>query len=166
MNKQFILVFFVFICSVFGCKNQQEKLKTALTKVIVSYTEKNMLGFTVDSVSILGIDSLTDLDFAYFQKVVYENRESEIRANKMLYIYPVTDEEFDEQEKLKLQLQTTQNHILSCDSILLDNRTDTVVVQYLFVAAKIFGKNKKGEIETHEIGFPIDKNFTVKEIAF
>jgi hypothetical protein len=126
--------------------------------------EKNMENFTVDSVNIMCIDSLTDLDFAYFQKIIYENREKEILANRALYIYPITDEEFDEQEKLQSQLQNVQNRIQLCDNILLDTKTDTIDIQYFFVAAKIFGKDKKGEIKTHEIGFPIDKNFAVKEI--
>jgi len=167
MNKQLILLVFVVICSVFGCGNRSEKLNKKIEKVITSYMEENMDGFTVDSVSIMGIDSLTDLDFAYFQKIIYENRESEILANRMLYIYPDTDEEFDAQEKLQLQLKTIQNRINLCDNILLDDRTDTVSVNYLFVATKIFGKYKNGTIQIHEIGFPIDnKNFKVKEIDF
>ena len=126
--------------------------------------EKNMDGFTVDSVNIMGIDSLTDLEFAYFQKIIYENHESELLYNRMLYIYPITDEEYDEKEKLQSQLQGIQNRIQLCDSILLDVKTDTVAINYFFVAAKIFGKNKQGEIRLHEIGFPMDKSLTVKEI--
>jgi len=165
MNKCFILILVVFVCAVFGCGNQDKKLKMELTKIITSYMEENMDGFKVDSVSVLGIDSLTDLEFAYFQKIIFENRVSEILADRVLY-YPTTDEEFDEQEKLQAQLQTIKNRILLCDGILLDNRTDTVSIQYFFVATKIFGKDKKGDIQTHEIGFPMDKNLTVKEIDF
>jgi len=166
MNRRFIIVFCVLVGFVFGCKNQNEKLKGKLTKVITSYVVENMEGFAVDSIDIMGIDSLTDLEFAYFQKIIYENRESEILANRMLYIYPITDEEFDEQEKLQTQLQNIKNRIQLCDSILLDERTDTLALQYFFVGAKIFGKDKKGETQIHQIGFPIYKNFTVKEIDF
>jgi len=164
MNKWFIMVFFVFACLVVGCKNQNERLKIKVTKVITSYVEENMEGFTVDSVLIMGIDSLTDLDFAYFQKIIYENHESKILSNRMLYLYPITEEEFDEQEKLQSQLQAIRDRIQLCDNILLDIQTDTVSVEYFFVATKIFGKDKNGETRTHEIGFPIDKNFIVKEI--
>jgi len=166
MNKRFIIVFCVLLGFAFGCGNQDERLKIKITKVITSYMEENMEGFTVDSVNIMGIDSLTDLEFAYFQKIIYENRESEIFANRMLYIYPITDEEFDEQEKLQSQLQNIQSRIQLCNNVLLDIQTDTVSVNYFFVAAKIFGKDKKGETQIHEIGFPIDKNFIVKEIDF
>ena len=164
MNKRLILSLIALCCAVFGCRNETEKLQKKLTQVITSYVEENMENFTVDSVKIMCIDSLTDLDFAYFQKVIYENRESEIRANRLLYLYPTTDEEFDEQEKLQSQLQNIQNRIQLCDNILLDMKTDTVALQYFFVAAKIFGKDKKGDVKMHEIGFPIDKNLTVKEI--
>jgi len=166
MNKRFIIVFCVLLGFAFGCGNQDERLKIKITKVITSYMEENMEGFTVDSVNIMGIDSLTDLEFAYFQKIIYENRESEIFANRMLYIYPITDEEFDEQEKLQSQLQNIQSRIQLCNNVLLDIQTDTVSVNYFVVAAKIFGKDKKGETQIHEIGFPIDKNFIVKEIDF
>jgi len=167
MNRLLILVAIVVICSVFGCENQNEKLKKKVAKVITAYMDENIDGFCVDSVFIMGIDSLTDLDFAYFQKVVYENRELEIRANRMLYIYPDNDEEFDEQEKLQLQLVSIQSRIKLCDNILIDDKTDTVSINYLFVATKIFGKDKNGNIQIHEIGFPIDnKNFIVKEIDF
>ena len=166
MSRKKILIIIIPIFFVFGCKNPHEKLKIKLTKAITSYMEENMKELCIDSVSIMGIDSLTDLDFAYFQKIVYENRESEILANRNLYIYPDTDEEFDEQEKLQSQLQAIQNYILLCDSILLDNRTDTILMQYFFVATKIFGKDKKGKVQIYEIGFPIDKYFNVKEIEF
>jgi hypothetical protein len=134
MSRKFFLIVIIPIFFIFGCKNPHEKLIIKFTKAITSYMEENVNEFCIDSVAIMGIDSLTDLDFAYFQKIVYENRELEIRTNKMLYIYPITDEEFNEQEKLQSQLQTIQNYILLCDSILLDNRTDTASIQYFFVA--------------------------------
>jgi uncharacterized lipoprotein NlpE involved in copper resistance len=166
MKKQFILVSIVVIYSVFGCENQSDKLNRKIAKIITSYMEENIDGLTIDSVSIMKIDSLTDLDFAYLQKIIYENKESEICANKMLYIYPDSDEEFEIKEKLQLQLQTVRNCIMLCNNVLLDDKTDTVFVNYLFVDAKIFGKDKKENIQIYEIGFPIDKNLNVKEIDF
>jgi hypothetical protein len=166
MNKKKFFIAIVFVFLTFGCKNQHEKLKIKFTKIITSYMEENMANFCIDSVFIMGIDSLTDLDFAYFQKIVYENRESEILANRNLYIPPVTDEEFGEQEKLQSQLQTVRENISLCNNILLKERTDTISINYFFVATKIFGKDKKGKQQIYEIGFPIDKNFTIKEIDF
>ena len=164
MNRRLFLCVIALIICVFSCDTKQEKLKTKFTKVISSYVENNMDAFKIDSISIMGIDSLTDLDFAYFQKVIFKNYESEIYANPALYFDPITDEEFDEQEKLQSQLQMIQNNIQRCDSILLDNQTDTVSVQYFFVATRIFGKDDKGNSQIREIGFPIDKKFAIREI--
>ena len=164
MSKHFILIFFACVCFMVGCKNQDERLKVKATKIILSYVEKNMTDFSVDSINLMAIDSLTDLDFAYFQKIIYENKESEILSNRLMYIPPITDDEYNEQEKLQLKLQSIQKRIQLCNNVLLDIQTDTVAVQYLFIATKIFGKNKKGEPQIHEIGFPIDKNFRIVEI--
>ncbi len=164
MKKNFIVLAIVLICVVLGCKSKDEKLKMKLTGVITSYMEENIDDFRVDSVSIMGIDSLTDLDFAYFQKIIFKNTESEILTNRILYLDPITDEEYDEQEKLQSQLQMIQNRIQFCDSILMDQRTDTTSVEYFFVATKIYGKGKGETIQIQEIGFPIDKNFVIKEI--
>ena len=164
MYRRFFLCAIALIVFVLSCGTREKKMKIKFTEVISSYVEKNMNDFKIDSISIMGIDSLTDMDFAYFQKVIYKNYENEIYANPALYLDPITDEEFDEQEKLQSQLQLIQNHIQRCDNILLDTQTDTVNVQYFFVATKIFGKDNKGNTQIHEIGFPIDKNFIIKEI--
>lgn len=166
MNKRFFLYFVVLTVFLFACGNKQERQNNKFKKAIASYMGKNMEAFNIDSISILGVDSLTDFDFAYFQQVIFKNYEMEIIGNPKLYIYPDTDKEFDEKEKLQAQLQMIQNRINSCDSIMLDSQTDTTSIQYFFVATKIFGKDNKGELKTHEIGFPINKNFEIKEINF
>jgi hypothetical protein len=164
MRKKIFFVTVAFICIAYGCENKDEKLKTKLTSVIASYMEKSIDGFKVDSISIMGIDSLTDFDFAFFQKIILKNQEEQLHRNRMLYIDPVTDEEFDKQEELQLQLQNIQHYINQCDSILLDERTDTTSLQYFFVATTVYGKNKEGKVEIQEIGFPVNKRFEVKEI--
>jgi hypothetical protein len=126
--------------------------------------EQTIDGFKVDSVFIMGIDSLTDLDFAYFQKVVLETQEEHLYNNPLLYTNTVSDEEFDEQKKLQLQLQNIQHSIFRCDSILIDERTDTLSVQYLFVGTIVYGKDKQDKIQIQEIGFPVNKHFEVVEI--
>jgi hypothetical protein len=126
--------------------------------------EKNSEGFQVDSVFIMSVDSLTDFDFAYFQKIILKNKEEQLYNNPLLYIDAITDTEFDKQEKLHLQLQNLQRSISQCDSILLDERTDTTSLQYFFVATTIYGKDKDSKVQVQEIGFPIDKDFVVKEI--
>jgi hypothetical protein len=165
MGQKIFFTVAVFVFVVFGCSEyKQKKLEMKLTNVITSYMEQRMDGFRVDSVSILGIDSLTDLDFAYFTKIILSNHEEQLYKNPALYIDPVSDKEFDEQEKLQLQLQQIQRHIAQCDSILLDEKTDTTALQYFFVGTTVYGKNKQGDKQRHEIGFPINKHFEVKEI--
>jgi hypothetical protein len=164
MRKKVFLLIVMVIYFVCGCESKHEKLKIKLTNAITFYMEQNTDGFKVDSVFIMGIDSLTDLDFAYFQKVILETQEEQLYNNSLLYTNPVSDEEFDEQEKLQLQLQNVQYAISQCDSILMDERTDTTSVEYLFVGTIIYGKNKQGEIQIHEIGFPVNKHFEVEEI--
>ncbi|MDR1458938.1 MAG: hypothetical protein LBI60_01820 [Bacteroidales bacterium] len=165
MNKRFFFVVIVLIFIVCGCKNENEKLEMKLTVAITSYMEKNIDGFKVDSISILGIDSLTDFDFAYFRKVILKNQEEQFYDNPLLYLDATTNEEFDEQERLQKQLQTVQYYIHQCDSILLDKQTDTVSLQYFFVATTIYGKDKQGKNQVHEIGFPVNKTFDIKEIS-
>jgi hypothetical protein len=150
------------LCFVYGCKTEHEKLKIKLANVITSYMEQTIDGFKVDSVFIMGIDSLTDLDFAYFRKVILETQEEQLYNNPLLYT--VSDEEFDEQQKLHLQLQNIQHSIFQCDSILIDERTDTIAVQYFFVGTIVYGKDKQDKIQIQEIGFPVNKHFEVEEI--
>jgi hypothetical protein len=164
MRKKTFGVIIMLICFVYGCKSKHEKLKIKLTNVITSYMEQTIDGFKVDSVSIMGIDSLTDLDFAYFKKVILKNQELQLYNNPLLYENSVSDEEFDEQQKLQLQLQNIQHSIFQCDSILIDERTDTITVQYFFVGTIVYGKDKQKKIQVQEIGFPVNKHFEVEEI--
>ena len=147
-----------------GCKDENQKFRDKLIVVVTSYVEKNMEGFQVDSVSILGIDSLTHLDYAYLRKVTLKNYESNILANELLYIEPETDEERRAQEKLQSSLRNIQSRIEECENIMVNPTTDTTTIHYFFVATSIYGKQGKEKELRHDIGFPIDKNFTVQEI--
>ena len=147
-----------------ACNDRQEALNRKLKNAITKYVETSIEGFKVDSIKILGIDSLTDLEYAYFNKIAYQNHEEMLERNYILYVTPYTDEEWDEQERISLQLENVKNQIRRCDSILLSPTTDTVKFQYFFVATHVFGKNKNAQSEVHEIGFPMDKKFKVMEL--
>lgn len=159
---------FIIICSALlclhGCGGGQEALNRKLKSTITRYMESSIEGFRVDSIRILGIDSLTDLQYAYLNKVVYQNYEEQLEQHYLLYVTPDTEEEWDEQERVQLQLQKIKDQLLRCDSILLSPGTDTVKLQYFFVATHVFGKNKHAEAEVHEVGFPISKQFKVMEL--
>ena len=164
MKQKVILIIISTLFCLHACQDKKEVLNQKLKKSITQYMESSVEGFKVDSISILGIDSLTDLQYAYFNKIVYQNSEEELEQNYMLYITPETEAERDEQESLSLQLEKIKNHIIRCDSILLDPRTDTVKFQYFFVPAYVFGRNKNAESEEYKIGFSIDRKFKVKEL--
>jgi len=158
----------IIICSTLfclhACGDKKEALNLKLKSAITHYMELSVEGFKVDSIKILGIDSLTDLQYAYFNKVVYQNYEEQLEQNYILYVTPITEQEWDEQERVQLQLEKIRNQLLRCDSILLSPSTDSVRFQYFFVATHVFGKNKNAQPETYEIGFPINKAFTVQEL--
>ncbi|MDR3266882.1 MAG: hypothetical protein LBT24_04845 [Tannerella sp.] len=166
MTRTIFLISVLLLCVLYGCTDKTEQLKTQLRTVITAYIEKNINGFTVDSVSIMGIDSLTDLEFAYFQKIILQNRESELLSSPALYETPKTDDQWNEQEKTELQLQHIQTSIADCDRILADLQTDSVTFHYFFIPAKVYGKDKKGQSQIHEIGFPMDKKLEIQEIDF
>jgi len=147
-----------------ACQDKKEVLNKKLKTTIARYMESSIEEFKVDSISILSIDSLTDLQYAYFNKVVYQNYEEALEQNYILYITPMTEQEWDEQERVSLQLENIKNQIMRCDNILLDPHTDTVKFQYFFVVTNVFGKIKNTQPKSYEIGFPIDKKFNVKEL--
>ena len=165
MNKKIIITSICLLVFVWGCKDENQKFKEKASTTITSYVEKNMDGFTIDSISILGIDSFTHLDYAYFRKVILKNYESEILANHLLYTEPQTDQEYEIQEKLQSSLQKIQSQIEECNNIMINPTTDTLTVQYYFVATSIYGKQGDKQ-EHHDIGFPMDKNFIIQEIDF
>ena len=148
----------------YACKDKKEVLNQKLKDTITHYMESSVEGFKVDSIKIVGIDSLTDIQYAYFHKVIFQNFEEQLEQNYILYVTPITEQEWDEQERIRLQLEKIKSKIMQCDSILLDPDTDTVKFQYFFVATQVFGKNKNAQSEVHEIGFPIDKKFKVMEM--
>jgi hypothetical protein len=164
MKQKAILIILGTLFCLHACQDKKEVLNQKLKKTITQYMESSVEGFKVGSIRILGIDSLTDLQYAYFNKIVYQNYEEQLEQNYILYITPMTEQEWDEQERVSLQLERIKNQIIRCDSILLDPRTDTVKFQYFFVVTNIFGKNKNAESEEHEIGFPIDRKFKVREL--
>ena len=163
MNKKNIFIGICLLVFALGCKNENQKFKEKASTVITSYIEKNMDEFKVDSISILGIDSLTHLDYAYFRKVILKNHESGIFTNELLYIEPQTDQEYEMQEELQSSLRNIQTQITECDNILINPTTDTVTIQYYLIATSIYGK-QGGKPQQHDIGFPIDKNFNIQEI--
>ena len=148
-----------------GCKNENQKFKDKLTVTITSYVEENMDGFKVDSVSILAIDSLTHLSYAYLKKVILKNYESEIFANELLYMEATTDEEHEAQARLQSSLRNLKSRIEECDNILVNPTTDTTIIHYFFIATSIYGKQGKEKNLKYDIGFPIDKEFVVQEIG-
>jgi hypothetical protein len=158
----------LFICAVsllfYACGDRQGALNQKLKSAISQYMESSVEGFKMDSIKILGIDSLTDLQYTYFNKVIYQNQKEQLEQNYILYITPANEQEWDEQERINLQLEKIKSKIMQCDSILLDSRTDTVKFQYFFVSTQLFGKNKKAQSEVYEIGFPIDRQFKVREV--
>jgi len=164
MKRKAIFIICSALFCLHACKDKKEVLNQKLKTAIIQYMESVVEGFKVDSIKILAIDSLTDMQYVYLNKVVYQNYEEQLEQNYILYITPTTEQEWDEQERVSLQLEKIKNKIMYCDSILLDPRTDTVKFQYFFVATHLFGKNKNAQPEEHEIGFPIDKKFNVKEL--
>ena len=164
MNKKIVLTGLCLLLFVAGCKDENQKFREKLIVAITSYVEKNMEGFQVDSVSILGIDSLTHLDYAYLRKITLKNHESEIFANELLYIEPETDEERDAQAKLQSSLRNIQSRIEECDNIMINPTTDTTTIHYFFVATSIYGKQGNKKELRHDFGFPIDKEFNIQEI--
>ncbi len=163
MNKRIIFTGICLLLFVLGCKDENQKFKEKASATIASYIEKNMEGFKMDSISILGIDSLTHLDYAYFRKVILKNHESGILANQLLYIEPQTDQEYEMQEELQSFLQNVQTQITECDNILINPTTDSVTIQYYLIATSIYGK-QGDKPQQHDIGFPIDKDFNIQEI--
>ena len=164
MKQKIIFSLCAILFCLCACNDGQEALNRKLKNAITKYMESSIEGFKVDSIKILGIDSLTDLQYAYFNKVIFLNYEDVLEQNELLYVTPYTDEEWDEQERVSLQLENVKNQIRRCDSILLSPTTDTVKFQYFFVATHVFGKNKNAQPELHEIGFPMDKKFKVMEL--
>jgi hypothetical protein len=164
MKQKVIFSICAMLLCLCACNDKQEVLNRKLKNTITRYMESSVEGFKVESIRILGIDSLTDFQYAGFNKVIFQNYEEVLEQNYILYVTPATDEEWDEQERISLQLEKIKNKIVQCDSILLSPTTDTVRFQYFFVAAKVFGKNKNAQSELHEIGFPMDKKFKVKEL--
>ena len=164
MKQKVIFIICSLLFCFYACKDKTTVLNQKLKTTITRYMESSVEGFKVDSIKILGIDSLTDMQYAYLNKVVYQNYEEQLEQSYILYITPMTEQEWDEQERVNLQLEKVKNQIISCDSILLHPNTDTVKFQYFFVATHIFGKNKQAQSEEYEIGFPIDKKFKIKEL--
>ena len=162
-GKVILIVCGILLCF-HACKDKNEVLHQKLKTTIARYMESSVEGFKVDSIKILGIDSLTDMQYAYLNKVVYQNYEEQLEQNYILYIIPQTEQEWDEQERVSSQLEKVKNQILYCDSILLHPNTDTVTFQYFFVATHLFGKNKNAQPETYEIGFPMDRKFNIREL--
>jgi len=163
MNKRIVLAGLCLLLFIAGCKDENQKFRDKLIVVITSYIEENIEGFQVDSVSILGIDSLTHLDYAYLRKITLKNHESEIFANELLYIESKTDEEREAQAKLQSFLRNIQSRIEECDNIMINPTTDTTTIHYFFVATSIYGKQDGKELQ-YDFGFPIDKEFNIQEI--
>lgn len=163
MNQRIILTCCCFLLFFSGCKSEQEKFNHKATSVIRSYIGENMPDFHLDSISILGIDSLTHLDYAYFRKMVLENHESEISSNIFLYIEPQTEEEYETQQRLQFSLQNIRNQIEECNNILINPTTDTTTIHYFLVATTIYGKKNDKKIQ-ESFGFPMNKEFVIQEI--
>lgn len=154
------LVAGIILCS---CGLKQKRTEQKLKNTIVEYMQANVEGLQVDSVHILGTDSLSDMDFAYMNKVMLQNAEQEIEGNYLLYVEPETPEERVDQYELNERLEWVKAKMCYWDSVMLDDATDTVKLQYYFVASRIYGKI--GEtVQTFDVGFPISTDFKVQEI--
>ena len=138
-------------------------MEKKLKATIVEYMQANVEGLQVDSVLILGQDSLNDMDFAYMNKIVLQNAQEEMENNYLLYIEPETPEERVNQFELNKNLEWIKAKISYWDSVMLDNGTDTVTFQYYFVTSRIYGKIGQMS-QTYEIGFPISSDFKVQEL--
>ena len=163
MNKKIIFTGICLFVFIVGCKDENQKFREKASSTITSYVENNMEGFQVDSVSILGIDSLTHLDYAYFRKIILKNHESNILANELLYVEPQTDQEYEMQKELQSSLRNIRTQVQECDNIMINPTTDTITIQYYLIATSVYGK-QGDEPQKHDIGFPIDKNFNIQEI--
>ncbi|MDR0367706.1 MAG: hypothetical protein LBH82_01025 [Bacteroidales bacterium] len=163
MNKRILGIGMGLLLLVCGCKDEKQKFREKASASIASYVEQNMQDFSIDSISILGIDSFTHLDYAYFRKVILKNHESNILSNELLYTEAQTEQDYEMQEKLQASLRKIHAQITECDNIMLNPTTDTLTVHYFFVATNIYGK--QGDVpQHHSIGFPMDENFKIQEI--
>jgi len=164
--KQRIVLIIACVCLLaVSCKDENQKFREKLSLTITEYVEQNLDGFKVDSVSILSIDSLTHLDYAYFRKIVLRNQESDILSGELLYREPVSEEEHASRHQLQSSLKNLQSQIEECDNIIANPTTDTTVIQYFFVATSVYGKQENQAQEKLDIGFPLDKNLKIQEIG-
>lgn len=161
--KRYIFVWILLVLTC-ACSNKEQQLKEKLTQTITQYAQSNIQGLHVDSVNIHGIDTLTDMDFAYMSKVILQNKQSELESHYLMYSEPETAEERIEQYELNRKLDEIKNNVIYWDSVLLDNNTDTSSLRYYFVSVSIFGQVGHLGSQKYDIGFPITTDFKVKEI--
>ncbi|MBP5412180.1 MAG: hypothetical protein J6Y47_02865 [Bacteroidales bacterium] len=146
-----------------ACSLRQQSVEKKLKATIIEYMQANVDGLQVDSVLILGQDSLNDMDFAYMNKIVLQNAQEEIENNYLLYIEPETPDERVDQFELNKRLEWIKTRINYWDSVMLDDNTDTIRFQYYFVSSRVYGKIGQTS-QTYEIGFPISADFKVQEL--
>ncbi|MBO4543125.1 MAG: hypothetical protein IKS33_02620 [Bacteroidales bacterium] len=161
-----ILFFIMLTMIVVACNSKEERLNKQLKTTIADYMQQNIKGFTVDSVIFLGkVDSLNAVDYAFLCKQVYQNYKEQIESNILFYIEPETPDERVDQFELMEQYEMVKAKIMSCDSMMLCDQTDTTALYCYFVAARVCGKFS-GESQQMEVGFPISTDFQVQEIKF
>ncbi|MDR1793148.1 MAG: hypothetical protein LBR36_06905 [Bacteroidales bacterium] len=132
-------------------------MRERLQSVIADYMQSD--DFQVDSIQIYHIDSLTELDFQFLHKQILINQLDMVYEDTNLY---GTDTVL--KEKLEHKAEILAQQINFCNDLLSSPQIDTVNLRCFFVASKIFGKDKTGQITNIEIGFPINTNFKVEEI--
>lgn len=163
--KKTIFLCLVIITSItyFSCTRQETIDREKLVKTIDDYVKKNIPEQrTLDSISILKIDSLTDFTYIMFYQQFLEN-SIEMLNMEMNLALTMGDAEKAAQKSEKISEVWSKSDLYS--AYIEDHKgDDKTPFKMYFVITKVYYKLPDKTQEIQDMGFPIDKDFKVVEL--
>lgn len=166
-KSSFRLFWFVLLGSfIVSCGNiRQNRLEKSLSQTVCRYLTENMaVGTTIDSVSILNIDTLSDYSYLLFvEKPVAENYLEELHEQYASFPEEGTGEEMMFRQQVGDEITRVINWLDRKEDLLQNGQLDTANLKCYFVAVRVFLKRDNQQLDPEYYGFPITPDFEVLE---
>lgn len=160
MKKHLLII--ISITLLFSCTSPEKRLEKKLFNTIKDYMAANTAKTDIiDSISIIDIDTLTPATYMFLYNESLQNKIEDLNQQ---YAYAMDDGNDSLADIIGKKNIATFNKIDSCEKALKSPSLDKSSVWGYFVITKVYIHHPDNEKEIIDIGFPITKEFIVKEL--
>lgn len=165
VKKILIITFCITFIVLFSCTRPETIAREKISKSINDYMMKNLPeNRTLDSISIVKIDSLTEFSYIMFYQEFLENS---IEMLNMEMNFALSSGDRDKANEKMEQISRVWSRSDDYLNYIEKNKgDDKTPFKMYFAITKVYFKLSDKTQEIQDMGFPIDKEFNVVELNF